>query len=98
MPLNPAAANPSATAINLDTFAILCRVSCATLTSQLLKRGFRNTFLAGLKPSQPHRRLVGRAFTLRYVPSREDVGFNVDYDNDRDFQRIAVEATPPGAV
>jgi regulator of RNase E activity RraA len=54
-------------------------------------------FLAGLRGTSPQR-LLGRAFTLRYAPSREDVGFHVDYDNDRDFQRIAVETTPPGAV
>jgi regulator of RNase E activity RraA len=42
--------------------------------------------------------MVGRAFTLRYAPTREDVGFHVDYDNERDVQRIAVETIPPGAV
>lgn len=98
MALDPKTVSPSAIAINPETFAILSMVSCATLTSQMLKRGFRNTFLAGLRRSPSQRQLVGRAFTLRYVPSREDVGFHVDYDNDRDFQRIAVEVTPPDAV
>jgi regulator of RNase E activity RraA len=69
----------------------LLRVSTATLTSQLLRRGFRSTFLAGLLPQRPDLRMVGYAFTLRYVPSREDVGFQVNYDNDRDIQRRAVE-------
>lgn len=69
----------------------LRRVSTATLTSQLLRRGFRTTFLAGLLPQRPDLRMVGYAFTLRYVPSREDLAFNVDYDNEKDIQRRAVE-------
>jgi regulator of RNase E activity RraA len=88
---------PSAAAIDPATLQHLSRVSTATLTSQLLKRGFRRTFIAGLRRTSA-KRLVGRAFTLRYAPSREDVGFQVDYDNDRDLQRIAVETTPPGSV
>ena len=80
------------------TLEHLARVSSATLTSQLLKRGFRRTFLAGLMRSRTAAPMIGRAFTLRYAPTREDVGFHVDYDNERDLQRIAVEKTPPGAV
>jgi regulator of RNase E activity RraA len=73
-------------------------VSVATLTSQLLRRGFKNTFIAGLRATRPELRLAGRAFTLRYVPTREDLGFHVDYDNERDVQRLAVEALQPGDV
>ncbi len=76
----------------------LNRVSVATLTSQLLKRGFRNTFVSGLRTTRPELRVVGRAFTLRYVPAREDVSFQVDYDNEVDVQRLAVEAIGPGDV
>ncbi len=72
-------------------------VSTATLTSQLLKRGFRNTFIAGLRPLWPDLRLVSYAFTLRYVPAREDVGFHVDYDNTKNVQRLAVRRSAPGA-
>lgn len=86
------------TQLSPDAAAALRQVSTATLTSQLLKRGFRNTFLAGLQPQRPDLRLVGRAFTLRYAPSREDLGFNVDYDNERDVQRIAVESVGEGDV
>ena len=46
----------------------LHQVSTATLTSQLLKRGFRNTFLTGVEPLRPDLRMVGYAFTLRFVP------------------------------
>jgi regulator of RNase E activity RraA len=65
-------------------------VSTATLTSQLLKRGFRNTFVSGCVPLCPHLRLLGYAFTLRYAPAREDL--DVDFDNDTNVQRLAVEA------
>jgi regulator of RNase E activity RraA len=87
----------SAAPIESNTLDRLSRVSTATLTSQLLKRGFRRMFLAGLRGTS-RKRLLGRAFTLRYAPSREDVGFHVDYDNESDLQRIAVETTPAGAV
>jgi regulator of RNase E activity RraA len=72
-------------------------VSTATLTSQLQKRGFRNTFLRGLTPLRPDLRLVGYAFTLRYVPAREDLTDEL-YDNTKNIQRIAVESVNPGDV
>ena len=48
--------------------------------------------MSGVKPLPGTSRLVGYAFTLRYVPAREDLDFHVDYDNLRDPQRLAVEA------
>jgi len=66
-------------------------VSTATLTSQLQKHGLRNTFLAGLYPLRPDLRMVGYAFTLRYIPAREDLA-DERYDNTRNVQRLAVEA------
>lgn len=76
----------------------LGRVSTATLTSQLLHRGFRSTFLPGLRPTRPDLRLLGYAFTLRYVPAREDVAVSVDFDNETNVQRLAVESVGPGDV
>lgn len=70
----------------------LRRTSTATITSQLLKRGFHNTFIPDLQVLRPDLRMVGYAFTLRYVPAREDVGFEVNYDNETNVQRLAVEA------
>ncbi len=81
-----------------EAASALGRVSTATLTSQLLRRGYRSTFLGGLRPTRPDLRLVGRAFTLRYVPAREDVGVRVDYDNETNVQRLAVESVGPGDV
>jgi regulator of RNase E activity RraA len=71
----------------------------ATLTTQLFKRGFRNTFVQGarrLTPEAPV--MVGEAYTLRMIPAREDL----DHPNmfsDRAYpQRRAIEECPPGAV
>ena len=72
-------------------------VSTATLTSQLQKSGLRNTFLAGLYPLRPDLRMVGYAFTLRYIPAREDLA-DERYDNTRNVQRLAVEAVGPEDV
>lgn len=77
--------------LTAEAFAKLRKVSTATLTSQLQKRGFRNTFLAGLTALRPDLRLVGYAFTLRYVPAREDLADTL-YDNTKNIQRIAVES------
>lgn len=77
--------------LTADAFAKLRTVSTATLTAQLQKRGFRNTFLQGLFPLRPDLRMVGYAFTLRYVPTREDL-VDTLYDNTKNIQRIAVES------
>jgi regulator of RNase E activity RraA len=74
------------------------RVSTATLTSQLAKRGFRNTCMQGVTPLRPTLRLVGHAFTLRYIPAREDLEPPGDTDNRTSKQRLAVEAVGPGDV
>jgi regulator of RNase E activity RraA len=82
-----------------STRAALEVVSTATLTTQLLARGLRNTFLAGLVPLNGEcTRMVGEAFTLRCIPSREDLDvLSVFQDSDHP-QRKAVESVPPGGV
>lgn len=77
--------------------AKLLQVSTATLTSQLGKRGLRNTFLAGIYPLRPDLRMVGYAFTLRLIPAREDLADEL-YDNTKNVQRLAVEAVGPEDV
>ena len=53
---------------------VLSEVTTATLTTILLKKGLRNVWMRGTKPIKPGQpRLVGRAFTLRFVPAREDL-------------------------
>jgi len=78
--------------------AALMQVSTATLTSQLLKRGFRNTFLTGVEPLRPDLRMVGYAFTLRFVPMREDLDHSGPINNLTSAQRIAIESVGPSDV
>ena len=57
-----------------ETKKTLAKVSTATLTLQLLKRGIRNTYMRGVAPLGPMaERLVGEAVTLRFIPMREDL-------------------------
>jgi regulator of RNase E activity RraA len=84
--------------LSAEAEAALMRVSTATLTSQLLKRGFRNTFLTGVEPFRPDLRMVGYAFTLRFVPMREDLDHSGPVDNLTSAQRIAIESVGPGDV
>jgi 5-oxopent-3-ene-1,2,5-tricarboxylate decarboxylase / 2-hydroxyhepta-2,4-diene-1,7-dioate isomerase len=82
--------------LSAEAEAALRRVSAATLTAQLLRRGIRNTFIKGLRPTRPDLRMVGRAMTLRYVPLREDI---VAADvAELNAQKRAVETIGPGEV
>ncbi|MCR5885653.1 ribonuclease activity regulator RraA [Rhizobacter sp. J219] len=74
-------------------------VSTATLTTVLFKKGFRNTFLQNLRPLNPKgARLVGPAYTLRYIPAREDTDPLTAFEDRRHPQRVAVEECPAGHV
>lgn len=84
--------------LTAEAWRKLHEVSTASLTSELLKLGFRNTFMAGVRPLRPDRRMVGYAFTLRYIPAREDKDFEVEYDNWTNPQRVAVETIGPQQV
>jgi len=80
------------------TLALLKHASTATISTQLLARGLRNTYLHGLKPLNPRLRMAGEAFTLRYIPAREDVD-TLDVYQDYDHpQRRAIESVGPGQV
>ena len=76
----------------------LAGVSTATLTTILLKKGLRNVWLRGTKPlrdGQP--RLVGRAFTLRFVPAREDLATPASWSSPIST-RTAIESMPEGCI
>ena len=78
--------------------AVLSQVTTATLTTQLLKKGLRNVWLRGTRPirsGQP--RLVGRAFTLRFVPAREDLATPASWGSPIST-RAAIEAMPEGCI
>jgi regulator of RNase E activity RraA len=90
------------TAINMQldatTIDILSKITTATLTTILLKKGLRNVWLRGtrpLKPGQP--RLVGRAFTLRFVPAREDLATPESWSSPIST-RAAIEDMPEGCI
>lgn len=72
------------------------RVSTATVTSQLQRRGIRNTFFNGLRPLRPGQRMVGYAHTLRYLPNREDLASV--YGGLHSAQRRAIESVQPDEV
>jgi regulator of RNase E activity RraA len=81
-----------------DILELTRSVSTASLTSQLQKRGFANTFMQGVLPLRPELRLAGQAFTLRFIPIREDLEPPGEIDNRTSKQRIAVESVGPGDV
>ncbi len=77
----------------------LMQVSTATLQTQLFKRGLHNTFLFGLRPLAPERaRFVAEAFTLRYIPAREDLDVLEGFKDPAHPQRRAIETAPPGSA
>ena len=76
----------------------LQKVSTATLTTILLKKGLRNVWLRGTKPVRPGQpRLVGKAFTLRFVPAREDLATPESWSKPIST-RGAIEAMPEGVI
>jgi regulator of RNase E activity RraA len=74
-------------------------VSVATLTTALFKRGLRNQFIQDVHPLNAGAgNMVGEAYTLRYIPAREDLNPITVFRNRDHPQRKAVEECPPGAV
>ena len=76
----------------------LKRISTATLTSQLFKLGFRNTYLTGVKPLNPSLRMAGEAVTVRFVPAREDLATFEAIGKPGYPQRKAIDEILPGQV
>ena len=73
-------------------------VTTATLTTVLLKKGLRNVWIRGTKPLLPGQpRKVGRAFTLRFVPAREDLATPASWGSPIST-RAAIEAMPEGCI
>src|ERR671917_1365178 len=74
-------------------------VSIATLCTALYKRELRNQFIQDVQPLNPDAGpMVGEAFTLRYIPAREDLNPLSVFQDRSHPQRKAVEECPPGAV
>ena len=82
-----------------ETRAKLMTVSTATLCTALFKRGLRNQFIQDVRPLNPNLpNMVGEAFTLRYIPAREDLNPITVFQDRTHPQRVAVEQCPVGAV
>ncbi|WP_339948179.1 ribonuclease activity regulator RraA [uncultured Albimonas sp.] len=82
-----------------ETRAKLKRVSTASLATALFKRGLRGQFIQGVLPVAPKDEvMVGQAFTLRYIPAREDRNAITVFKNHDHPQRVAMETCPPGHV
>lgn len=79
--------------------AQLTLAGSATVANMLLRRGLRNAVMSGVRPlaagQQP---LVGPAYTLRFIPAREDLDTLADYSSSENLHRRAIEECPPGAV
>jgi regulator of RNase E activity RraA len=74
-------------------------VSTATLCTALFKRGLRHQFIQDVRPLNPGLpNMVGEAYTLRYIPAREDLNPITVFQDRGHPQRKAVEECPPGAV
>lgn len=86
--------------LSKDTLDLLRRVSVATLCTQLFKRGLRNVFIQGIgrltDPSGGN--MVGPAYTMRNIPSREDLDQISAFDDYDHPQRKGIESVPPGHV
>ena len=95
--MNDASAEPLAEVAEL-TWELLEQPSTATLATVLAKHGLWNVFVTGSRPLSPGRRMVGQAYTLRYLPAREDLDHNLVFDNSKDPQRLAIESVGPRDV
>jgi regulator of RNase E activity RraA len=77
----------------------LKKISTASIATALFKRGLRNQFVQGVVPVAPKSEtMVGQAFTLRYIPAREDRNPITVFRNEDHPQRVAMETCPPGWV
>ncbi len=86
-------------ALSPETRDRLKRVSTATIATALYKRGLRSQMIQGALPLHtPTESMVGEAYTVRYIPAREDLNTLEVFRNPEHPQRKAVEECPPGMV
>jgi regulator of RNase E activity RraA len=85
--------------LSAQTKEKLKKVSTATIATCLFKKGLKNQFIQEVRPLKLNNSpLVGQAFTLRYIPAREDRNSIEAFKDPQHPQRVAVETCPPGYV
>lgn len=78
---------------------IFLKSSVATISTALFKRSYRNQFIQGVSPLNPNlSNMVGYAFTVRYIPAREDLNTLDVFKNPEHPQRVAIEKCPKDHV
>lgn len=85
------------TEISNETLQKLMHPSTATLTTALKAHGLSNTYMKGVVPLKPGMKMAGPAYTLRYIPAREDLNAG-EVDNLTDPQRVGIELMVAGEV
>src|ERR1700752_230279 len=97
-PINPFTGVAVSMSWTPEAIKTLSHVSTATITTVLLKKGLRNVWMRGARPLKPgQKRLVGEAFTLRFVPAREDLTTPESWSSPIST-RTAIEAMPEGGI
>ncbi len=77
----------------------LRKISTATIATCLFKKGLKNQFIQDVKPLKKGKpTMVGKAYTLRYIPAREDLNPITVFQDPKHLQRVAVEECPEGYV
>jgi regulator of RNase E activity RraA len=85
-------------ALDAKVLETLSKVSTGTVTTILLKKGLRNVWIRGTRPLRPNQsRVVGPAFTMRFVPAREDLATPESWSSPRST-RAAIEEMPEGCI
>lgn len=85
--------------LNPETREKLLQISTATLSTCLFKRGFRNLCLQNVFPLKKGKgNMVGEAYTLRYIPAREDLNSIKVFEDLKHPQRVAIEECPEGSI
>jgi regulator of RNase E activity RraA len=85
-------------ALDAKVIDILSKIPTATVTTILLKKGLRNVWMRGTRPLRPNQpRVVGPAFTMRFVPAREDLATPESWSSPRST-RAAIEEMPEGCI
>lgn len=77
----------------------LRKISTATIATCLFKRGLKKQFIQDIKPLKLGKpTMVGEAYTLRYIPAREDLNTIEVFKDPKHLQRVAVEGCPEGSI